>query len=342
MNGTILVPLDGSRLAEQGLYAACRVAKDTQAGLLLLTAVPFSTVAGTEEREKERAALRDAHEHLRYQQQAVAAEGLSAHTLVLPGDPVHAILFAAEERRVDLISMATHGRSGLRQALLGSVAAAIVRGTRTPILLSRAAGRPGLPETAPYRRIVAPLDGTPIAEIALQYLQAQGLGDAGELLLLRAVASAQAYPASPLVPPGEVDMLAQRAEEVTEQRRREAEAYLQTLCAERLSGRPCRLVVAVDSPAAAIVDTVSRDRADLIVLATHDRHGVDRLLHGSVAHQVLQHADVPVLLLHGTVGTSEQKAVTVTAAEAWPAPDEVAGEPIARGQVEHPNIAVGV
>lgn len=58
------------------------------------------------------------------------------------------------------------------------------------------------------------------------------------------------------------------------------------------------MVVQAD-PAAAILEAARANQADLIVLTTHARRGLDRLVHGSVAHEVLKHAEVPVLLLRG-------------------------------------------
>jgi nucleotide-binding universal stress UspA family protein len=341
MNRTILVPLDGSPLAEQGLSAACRIARATRAGLLLLTAVPISALAGAAQREKERAALYDAHQYLRYQHQAVVAEGLCVRSQVLPGDAAKAILFAAEDQKVQLISMATHGGSGLRQALLGSVASAVVRGSDTPILLSRARRRPGRTPMTPFRRIVVPLDGTQFAERALAYLQIQGLNVDSEVLLVRVVTSAQPFSASMLIPPGEADALSQQAESVTEQRRLEAEAYLRAVADDRLPGTNCRPVVVVDSPAVAIARTVTNAGADLIVMATHDHHGLNRLLYGSVARQVLRRAETPLLLLHGTTRSVSEQA-EAAAFEAWTQPHDQVGEPTSQSPVEQPVTAAVV
>ncbi|MDB5075398.1 MAG: UspA domain protein [Chloroflexi bacterium] len=338
MIGTILVPLDGSPLAQQGVYAACRVARETGAELLLLTAVPFSVHAGADERRKELAALAEARQHLLYHQQAVAQTGITARILLLPGDPIRAILFAAENEGVGLISMATHGRSGLRQVLLGSVAAAVVRDTRLPILLSRVREWPPLHKSTPYRRILIPLEGTPFAEAALRYSQAQGLGRAGELLLLRAVKCAQIQAVGPMVPGEEIMSLYESAEQENARRLQEADAYLRGLGATHLQDQPYRMVVATDTPASAIADTIERDCADLVVLATHDRHGVDRLLHGSVAQAVLQHAKVPVLLLHGASDATKLEVAATNQQAEEPAPIDVRREQIVQDQLGHVTV----
>jgi nucleotide-binding universal stress UspA family protein len=299
MARTILVPLDGSPLAEQGVHTACRVAIETDAEILLLTAVSFSARAGAAERTKERVALADARQYLAYQQQSIARYGIVAHALVVPGDAVRAILFTAENEDVDLISMATHGRSALRYALLGSVAAAVVRETRVPIMLSRVIDWPHAQEMAPYQRVLVPLDGTPFSEAALHFVKERELGQAGELMLLRAVDRARILAIPPKAPGDDEISMFDITEQETARRVREAGDYLHRLGVDHPEMPPYRIVVATDTPGRAIADTVVRDHADLVVLATHDRHGVDRLLHGSVARQVLQHTDVPVVLVRG-------------------------------------------
>jgi nucleotide-binding universal stress UspA family protein len=303
MSGTILVPLDGSALAEEGLQAACRVARETKASLLLATAVPFSAAAGSTERAQERIALADAKQHLRYHQQMLAQYELQARTTVLPGSPEQAILFLAESEDVDLICMGTHGRNGLRHILLGSVAAAVLRGARAPILLNRAAEPPSPIKTAPYGRLLIALDGTETANTALDFVTAQRLGRAGEVVLVRVVEQEQVWP----LPTGTQADQARIYQDTAEHTRRsilEAEEYLSTVSATRLAGWKCEAKVVVDHPVQGILKAIRDTHADLVVLASHDRHGVDRLLHGSMAQAVLKHASVPVLLLHGGAGAS--------------------------------------
>src|SRR5579871_1118992 len=139
---TILVPLDGSPVAELALRAAGRVAAETGAELLLLRAVLFLSAAQDGEWERERQELHEASAYLDEVRQRLAGQGVAARTIVLPGDPVRAILFAAEAERVDLISMATHGHGGILDRLLGSVTAAVLRAEDRPILVTRASAPP--------------------------------------------------------------------------------------------------------------------------------------------------------------------------------------------------------
>src|ERR1035437_1760357 len=178
---TILVPLDGSPVAEQGLKSACRLAKETGATLSLVRSVLYFTLE-PKSQKADRVAVREAREYLRSMQDNLEREGFAARTEVVPGDPVGAILFAADMQEADLISICTHGISGLRHALVGSVAEAVLRRADAPILMTRAMEEPAQQAAEPYRRILVPLDGTPFAEAALSYLTRERIGDQGELI----------------------------------------------------------------------------------------------------------------------------------------------------------------
>src|SRR5947209_3880513 len=137
MQHTMLVPLDGSRVAEQGLTSACRLAKETGATLSLVRGISFLGLE-PKNREADRIALREASTYLHSVQDSLTRDGFAVRTEVLPCDPVTAILFASDMQEVDLISICTHGTSGLRHALVGSVAEAVLRRSHVPILLTRA------------------------------------------------------------------------------------------------------------------------------------------------------------------------------------------------------------
>lgn len=140
----ILVPLDGSALAESALGPATDVARLTDASVVLLHVAgpplpvgsPYSgeTAAGAEAQVE-----RESIEGARYLDAAadrLRRDGLSVdEPLVRAGHVAYGVLGTAEEVGADLIAMATHGRGGLRRLLLGSTADKVLRGSRVPVLL---------------------------------------------------------------------------------------------------------------------------------------------------------------------------------------------------------------
>jgi nucleotide-binding universal stress UspA family protein len=225
--------------------------------------------------------------------------GLSARHLVLPGDAMQAILFAAETENADLISMATHGHGGLLDRLLGSVTAAVLRAADRPVLVTRA-DSPSQGEAVPLRTILVGLDGSKFAEGGLSLLAESGLGLKARILLAQAVESGPPPPILGLDPEMGTEQLGTKARQDTERRLEEAESYIHATAMEMLPRWDTRPVVMVGEPGPVLVDVARGEHADLVVLMTHGRRGMDRLQNGSVAGTVLRHSSAPVLILHGT------------------------------------------
>jgi nucleotide-binding universal stress UspA family protein len=139
----ILVPLDGSSLAETALRTAVDLAASSGASVLLLRAAEAHGLPGSDPTEAQVKVVREAEEYLdsvtRRFHGAVTA-GIT--TSVWYGPPAEAIAEAARFNRVDMIVMTTHGRSGLGRMLLGSVTESVLSGTPTPILVLHPDGAP--------------------------------------------------------------------------------------------------------------------------------------------------------------------------------------------------------
>jgi nucleotide-binding universal stress UspA family protein len=163
-----------------------------------------------------------------------------------------------------------------------------------------------------YHRILVPLDGSPLAEVALAQLPHLA-GPETEVLLLRVVEPASAdLPAIAFVPspPGSgatiavppVTLRTERSgvpSEIADRPRREAQKYLEER-AEALRGFVAkrRTLVLEDADPAAVIAAQARDEAaDLIVMSTHGRSGAVRWILGSVAEKVLHSTHLPLLLV---------------------------------------------
>lgn len=139
----ILVPLDGSALAEAALDRAIALADRDRTKVILLRAAESTTFPGADPVEGQVAVVREAEEYLERVAGRLRQAGLrQVETSVWYGPPAAAIIEAAEFQKPDLIVMNSHGRSGIGRLILGSVAESVLRGTATPILLLRAAGAP--------------------------------------------------------------------------------------------------------------------------------------------------------------------------------------------------------
>ncbi len=126
----ILVPLDGSAVAEVALPHAIEMAKIFQAELILLRVAFVHFLPGSDPVELESAAVRESEAYLERVAQRLTAEGLQVHTVVRYGKAAEEIIDHAAENQVSVIVMATHGRSGVGRWLLGSTAEKVLRGDR--------------------------------------------------------------------------------------------------------------------------------------------------------------------------------------------------------------------
>jgi nucleotide-binding universal stress UspA family protein len=140
----ILVPLDGSALAEAALSKAVEIVKESpRASLVLLRAAEAPVMFGGDPIEAQVGVVREAEEYLDAVVARLEKEGVtSIETSVWYGPAAPAIVEAAAVVHADLIVMSTHGRSGLGRLFLGSIAESVLRGTHAPILLLRPEGAP--------------------------------------------------------------------------------------------------------------------------------------------------------------------------------------------------------
>lgn len=138
----ILIPLDGSALAETAIATALEVAGRAPA-FILLRAAEAHTLPGADPTEAQVEVVREAEGYLATIAARLKEQGVDrVETSVWYGPAEFAIVDAARLRKADLIVMSTHGRSGLGRLILGSVAESVLRGTTTPILLLREPSAP--------------------------------------------------------------------------------------------------------------------------------------------------------------------------------------------------------
>lgn len=136
----ILVPLDGSTLAERAITQADEIARATGAEVILLQVVqaPLAKVPEAGQAEEDNAIKEiaaGARAYLAMVASRVSADGAKVRFEVLAGAPATGILGFAHKEDVDLIVMSTHGRSGLSRLVMGSVAEKVMLTTRRPVLL---------------------------------------------------------------------------------------------------------------------------------------------------------------------------------------------------------------
>jgi nucleotide-binding universal stress UspA family protein len=278
MIGTVVIPLDGSDLGEKALPYAKAIAGRVGAPLVLLQVVPPDAPAPTVDEARA------------YLEQQAKPLGAGVEIDVPLGNPPEEIIAVAERHRDALIVMTTHGRSEIGKWLFGCVAERVVHASTVPVLLIRS-GAAG-PKMPPFQSILVPLDGSVLAEAVLPYaVQLAGAVNA-EIQLVRVVGVGDAAGMLWMMP------------EVIEQLVRESDDYL-SVVAKRLreEGRRVTTKTLIGFPATEILAYEQATRPDLVVMATHGRGGLNRLVFGSIAERVLQAGTAAVLMVrpHGAV-----------------------------------------
>jgi nucleotide-binding universal stress UspA family protein len=288
----IMVPLDGSQLAEQALPLARSLASTFEAELLLTMAVVSGDHYTSDEHSGilAEAGRLASEQYLAAKEQQLVEAGFHVRTAVATARPHIAISSLCDLERVDLIVMTTHGRSGVTRWTMGSVADKVLRTTNTPLILIHPTMH-GAPPSA-IDRVVAALDGSELAEAALPLAQRLAKAMNAKLHLVRAVIPPAAVFGAEYLP-GTLPVLEEMEADAT----RYLEATVENV---RSAGLAATGIVRTGIPAEIILAEAS-EPGDIIVMSTHGRSGVDRWFLGSVADAVVRHGDIPVLVVRSWV-----------------------------------------
>ncbi len=285
MIGVVVVPLDGSRLAEEALPDARQLADHLRVPLHLLKVIPPD--ASVDIRDEASAYLSETGRELHH----------PFHMSVRLGNTADQIIALADEVDNPIIVMTTHGRGGLGRLLYGSVADQVLRESNVPVHLIRSGARSAA--GGALRSIMVPLDGSAHAESALPYAVELARAFHADLWLVRVVES-------PLVIGGPLSAfsLADAHQRAT----RVAESYLRIVL-ERLEGEGVRgqyrllTGFAEDELLAFAEDT----EIDLVVMATRGRTGMERLTLRDLAGHLLRRGSAPVMMVRKAAVISEER-----------------------------------
>jgi nucleotide-binding universal stress UspA family protein len=284
----ILCPIDFSVGAKHAMRVAIRMANEADAELVIAHAWHMPAIAAASEFPLPADSVQRmiADEERGLEQAVREARELGAKRvtpLFLTGLPWHEIVETAQnDRAFDLIVIGTRGRTGFARVLLGSVAENVIRHAPCPVLATRTPG--GL---VPFDRILLPLDFSEsslrAAKLAAGLAKPQGRG----ITLLHVIEV-------PITYSGDLP-----EEELLEEIDRQASqhvARVATMLRETVKA-PIETRIRIGHPGAQILGALDEDGAfDLIVMGSHGRTGIRRVLLGSVAEKVVRHAPCPVLV----------------------------------------------
>ena len=282
---SILVPLDGSTLAEHAVPVAAAVAEQNEASLSLAVVHPWGpaedaprpgTRADHELREAEGTYLN------RLMQAVASAYQIPVCEAVLDGSAAaHTLVEYTRRRKIDLVVASTHDHGALGRFLSSGVARHLAHHAPASVLFIKPQAGPLPIRLGGFRRVLVALDGSPGSEAALLPAAALAAGEKAVITLVRVVAGS----GEPLKQAGA-----------------EAKSYLERLLPHQRQrgGQVQTTVLLADSAADAILAYVADEGIELIALTTRRRRPAARALFGSVADAVIHKARVPVLVCHAT------------------------------------------
>jgi nucleotide-binding universal stress UspA family protein len=303
MYSRLLIPLDGSKTAETVLPYARFLAGRLKPAIELLQIVDVAEIGKRISPDKAEFLNNIVAEALRRSEKYLndVARTFSALTVVCTVEkgaaPAEFIIEKAAQDPATLINMATHGYSGIKRWLLGSVAEKVLRGARNPLLLVRATGPVKRDDEATLRSVIVPLDGSDLAEKVLTPVAELAKRTDLEVTLFRAYT----LPASVLAADAEAYYLASD-EKLIAALHEEAVAYLEKKArAIKEMGVEKVTYVAEYGFAADRIIALGRATPDnLIAMCTHGQSGVKRWVLGSVTETVVRHSGDPVLVIRAT------------------------------------------
>ena len=294
----MLVPLDGSPLAEQALGQAIAITRACGASIDLLLVhapIPFETVRRGPWGPAESAAAERYLEALG--KDLGTRAGAAVTHSVQKGDPIHVICDRATDVGADLIVMTSHGRTGLSRAWIGSVADGVMRHAKTPVLILRPLEGPHAFRGEAhhiFEHILIPLDGLS-TEIVPAATALAKCGDA-RVTLLRVVHPLSRISVDSGIPYGAIgaDLDETATKEIADAAREQLADVARRLRGD--TGLDVASRVIVDSlVATSILEFARANGIDAIAMASHSGT-VSRFILGSVADKVARGAEVPVLL----------------------------------------------
>ena len=276
----IVVPLDGSELAEQAIPYAVMMAKEFQSEVILLTTS-----------EPEGRFEHPLQAYMEKQTKALKSLKITAGFVCLHGNPAAEILKFAEDNGINLIVISTHGCTGDRCWPLGSIANKVVQRSSIPTLLIRPS-QPVEHIEKNLRKILLALDGSPVAEKIMPYVESLAKRMGSEVILFRAI--------EPISMPFEASYRYRKEyeEAFVANAEKESKAYLSEH-EGKLRDKGLKVISAVmkGKPDHAILQYAEDHSVSLIALTTHGFSGIAKWAYGSVAARIIEGSTKPILLM---------------------------------------------
>ena len=282
----LLLPTDCSEFSEGAIREAVNLAKTCSSKLFIISVIETNPEYESIAPQLIEKAEKETRQHLESVKNRAVKEGVDCEIIARQGeDPYKYIVDEAAKHQVSMIIMGRRGRKGLKRLMMGSVTAKVIGHSPCNVLVVPRAAR------LEFRKILVATDGSKYSNAAASEAVAIAKRCGANLI------AASVVPYESISPLGIVHSEMQW-ELVTQESRKAAESNIKNVkeIAEKEDVKIEELILE-GRPYEAIINTAKEKRVDLIVVGSHGRTGLDRLLMGSVTERVIGHAECAVLVV---------------------------------------------
>lgn len=284
----ILVAVDGSDSSTNAFRQACKIVREDKSWITVITVIPLYQdqfeILSTKEKISKK--LHEEGEKILSKISEIAKqEDIFIRTQILEGIAFQSITDFAEEGGYDLIVMGRHGITRLEKTLIGSVTARVIGHSQKDILIVPQNSAVG------WNKILLPTDGSRYSITAAEKAANLATSYGGQLIILSVVDVTEEFSTEA---PGVVEHLVNKARKFVEELKNRAEA----------EGITATTLVREGETHEVITSLSKEYNCDVIVMGSHGRTGIKRLLMGSVAEKVIGYAPCPILITKTVKGES--------------------------------------
>ncbi|MCK9418259.1 MAG: universal stress protein [Nitrospirae bacterium] len=282
----LLLATDASQFSEGAIREAIRLAKRCSSKLSVLSVIETNPEYETIAPQLLEKAEKSAQEHLGSVKERAKKEGVDCTTSILEGeDSFNYISDEAAKNKVSMIIMGRRGRSGLKRLMMGSVTSRVIGHAPCNVLVVPKAAQ------VDFKSIVVATDGSKYSLAAASEAIGLAKQNKSELTVISVVPSE-------LMTPTDIDLTMTHKELIADKEMHEAEKNVKSVKeAAQKEGVAVKAFVMSGRPADAIIEIARDKNADLIVLGSHGRTGLEKLLMGSVAERVIVLSSCAVLVV---------------------------------------------
>ncbi|MBI4267418.1 MAG: universal stress protein, partial [Chloroflexi bacterium] len=296
----ILVPLDGSELSESALPYAEELAAafGSELELANVCELPESISPRHQHQAYIDGVAEGTRKNLLDYRGLGNRSAVSIKTVILHGEPAAEIIKYAEQHNINLIVMASHGRSGIMPWAMGTTAMRVAQGATKPVLFVKASTAGAQKKRGEiFSKILVPLDGSKTSETSLPYVTEIAQKLTTKITLLQVVEPGQwvhSIGGLTYVP------FPERQMDIFES---EAKQYLEET-GKKFAGTKAGVAyeVRIGQAADTIIRLADETATGLVAMSTHGRSGISRWFFGSVANKVMQAGHTPLLLIRAREG----------------------------------------